>query len=98
MSELKWFLKVLFTPACWVQNYPYSKDWDEKLKRLLEERRFVNVTYYTAEISGHVVWIANHPYASFSLYREPLVRPSRRTILKAMEKLVLTRLSNSQPT
>lgn len=85
-----WFasvLRVLTTPACWLQNNDYCPEWDEELNRLMRTERFTDVTRYTARIGGHLVWVANHPYASFTM-REHEVRPSRATILRAKRKLM----------
>ena len=78
--------KVLITPACWIQNYDYSKAWDIKLKKLMEENKFTGLDLYTARLGNQSIWIANHPYASFtSSYLN--VRPKRSTILYAWDKL-----------
>lgn len=84
MNEL---LSVLLTPMCWVQNYPYSVEWDLELNKRMAEDRFVRRSDCTAMIGHHTVWIANHPYASFT-NQELSVRPSRMTILKAHRKLL----------
>lgn len=84
-SELYWFLKVITTPSCWLQNYKYSVGWDKKLRELLEKEEFTEISEHYAQIGKYKVWVANHPYASFTNKYE--ARPSRRTILKAMEKL-----------
>jgi hypothetical protein len=81
------FLAVLTTPSCWLQNHPFCPEWDVELNRLMRTERFVNADKYTAEIGGHEVWVANHPYASFTLRRHE-VRPSRATILRAKRKLI----------
>jgi hypothetical protein len=82
---MKYFFKVIFTPGCWVQNKSYSAILDAKLNKLMQEGDFYNIDKYHAEIGGIKLWISNHPYASFSMGME---RPSRRTILKAHDKLL----------
>lgn len=85
-----WF-KVLTTPSCWPQNESYSTFWNAKLNMLLDTEEFTDITQHTAKLGNTTVWIANHPYASFtprnSICSFP-VRPSRRTILKAHDKLM----------
>jgi len=90
-----WFASVFWVithPSCWLQNYGYCKEWDDELNRLMREQRFVNITRCTANIGGHEVWVANHPYASFTLRRHD-VRPSRTTIYRAQKKLMRDLLS-----
>lgn len=85
---MKYFLKVVFTPSCWLQIHPYSSIWDKQLNKLMETHTFTNVTGFTANLGNVRVWIENYPYAAFTPDRSMTVRPSRRTILKAYEKLV----------
>ena len=90
-DKMKYWLKVLLTPGCWLQLYSYNKHWDEELNRLMDSgEKFKDVSSHTAIIGGYCVWIKNHPYASFTPYYTglPEFRPSRATILRAMDKLV----------
>jgi len=77
-------LKVIFNPACWIQNHVYSKAWDMKLNELMETYTFKNNNGYHATLGNYEIWISNHPYASF-LHNN--VRPKRKTILRAYNKL-----------
>jgi len=84
---MKNFLRVLFTPSCWFQGNMYSAEWDRQLKELLKTYRFTEIGEHTAKLGSCVVWIANHPYASFSPYNMD-ARPKRSTVLLAHERLV----------
>ena len=87
---MKDFLRVLLTPSCWVQNCSYSRMWDAHLQELIAKETFVSIGHYTAKIGGITVWVANHPFASFTPHGLPFlnVRPSRATLLKAHDKLL----------
>jgi len=65
-------------------NNKYSEAWDKKLKELLKTEDFKNINHYNADLWGFIIWITNHPYASFT-YRG--LRPSRFTIMEAKKKL-----------
>lgn len=82
------YLRVLLTPSCWLQNCPYSKEWDETLNKLLELETFEPfVMGFSTKLKGIIIWIANHPYNSFTTVLGGYeVRPKRSTILKAMDK------------
>lgn len=80
--------RVLLTPGCWFQLYPYSKVWDAHLNALMKAHKFEQGSDCIAMLGGNQIWIANHPYASFRTVNGAIVRPSRRTILKAWDKLV----------
>lgn len=86
-KTLKYKLKALLTPSCWGQIDQYSEAWDRKLRELMETEKFIERGSHHAEIGGCLMWTANHPYASFKLLPTN-VRPSRATILMAMDKMV----------
>lgn len=75
------WLTVLLTPGCWLQNDPYSREWDRELTWLIDHgHKFVRMGRYNAQIGPYEVWVSNHPYASFTI---DAVRPRRATILRA---------------
>ncbi len=86
-KTLKYKLKALITPGCWPQINQYSEAWDRELRKLMETEKFVERGSHHAEIGGCLLWTANHPSASFRLLPAD-VRPSRATILMAMDKMV----------
>lgn len=88
MDSVYWNVAVLLSQGCWDCHYPYSRQWDRELTKLMESERFKVRDRYTAYLGGLEIWISNHPYASFHIYKGPQVRPSRKTILKAHEKLI----------
>ena len=91
---LRWLsgtLSVLATPGCWLQLYPFSKDWDRWLNKKMESEDFSDITKFTAKLGGVEIWVANHPYASLRPYKLE-IRPSRATILRAHRKLVVDSL------
>jgi len=100
MRILFFYLTMPFRPIYWIMNKSYNKEWDLKLTNLLNEHEFTNITYYHASLNGIAIWIANHPYASFTCTFDInhnlmiTVRPSRYTIYLANKKLQkeLTRL------
>lgn len=88
---MKYWLKVIFTPACWIRNGAYSEAFDAELTRLLDNgATFENYDRFTAQIGHLTLWVENHPYASFTPYDLAMnaVRPSRATILRAHEHFV----------
>ena len=71
-------------------NNLYSAPWDRKLNYLMSKHKFVFDGRSTARLGDIILWVDNHPCASFSPYG-PVnlrVRPSRLTIEKAHEKLM----------
>ncbi len=86
---LREFLRVLFTPGCWMQMYSYSDAWERRLSWMLEhDRHFTLIDAHHATIDDVRLWIANHPYASFHPLSLPKCRARRITILKAHDRLM----------
>jgi hypothetical protein len=85
------FFRILFTPQCWFQNNPFSREWDRRLNALMRDHKFKRVSKHSAQLGPAVMWVANHPYASFSPEGAE-VRPRRATVLKAMDKLLVDTL------
>lgn len=84
-------IKFIVMPQYWIMNFTYSKVWDTKLNTLLKEHKFTEITGYTVKLDNELIWIANHPYASFTSEPEYKChgRPSRKTIYKAKRLLEL---------
>lgn len=59
----------------------------------MNDNKFTEIDAYNATIGDKKIWIANHPYSSFTVSQktnpfEPITtRPSRRTICMARKKL-----------
>jgi hypothetical protein len=96
----KWLLDTLFAlthPRHWFRNYPTSKELDAWFNEKMQEgQRFYKVRRHTAHYDGTEIWIANHPYASFSLCEHPGVLPKRRTVAKLKKLLVLSFLEEDE--
>jgi len=84
IKELLKLLRIIFTPTCWLQNDPYSSEYDKSLRSALRNPKFSSEGNYTIVLNGKEIWISNYPYAygmPHSLkYRSSGYRPSRRTI------------------
>jgi len=85
LTNLRYKLRALFTPSCWIQNYSYSHVLDKwYIKQLDTGKRFTNIDDFHATFCGYRIWITNHPYASFRLGDR---RPSRATVLRLGDRL-----------
>jgi hypothetical protein len=87
---------IWMNPSYWFMNDRFNSKWDKLLNELMDTYEFTNIDEHTAMLGDTMVWIANHPYASFTFYGDNtnphrLVltdkRPSRYTIFKAKRKL-----------
>ena len=98
-------LQFIFKPSYWLIQNDYSADWDRILNNLLDNHRFTEIDRFTAKLGNRTVWMANHPYASFTPYRSiqeildgkpklPEVRPSRLTIQRAYRQFTEDRLAH----
>ena len=94
MDKLIDFLWAIVHPGFWLMNYPYSKEWDEWMKKMLDVGKFTDIGPFTAKLNGVWVWINNYPYAAFTNYPGEKCRPARRTIAKLKEKLIHDMIEN----
>lgn len=85
MEWIKNIFFVITNPSYWIMNYPYNKEFDNWLLNAIKTHNFENFTEHSVVIDGKILWIANHPYGSFTPYDMEL-RPSRRTIYLAHSK------------
>lgn len=105
--DFSWFsdliiqIWVMINPRYWIMNEWYSSKWDKELNNLMKNHNFVLTFGFsdcTAKLGDWEIWIANHPYASFTdhSFRNIPGRPSKLTIYKAKQKLERD-LKNPQP-
>jgi hypothetical protein len=97
-------LQFLFRPNYWDMNYSYNETWDTVLNYLLDNHAFViqDGDRHVATLNGLEIWVANHPYASFTPWDSRLtqilgrdVRPSRLTLVRA-HKMYQQSIENNQ--
>ena len=91
-------LQFLFKPNYWSMNYCYNKEVDLIINELLDKYDFSDLDdlEFTCKLGKATIWVGNIPYASFRLYGTKLerYRPSRLTILKALDKFNTFKKSN----
>ncbi len=89
-EKIKDLVFTLTHPNYWLMNYSYSKIIDDTLNHLMNYYNFEDITKFYATIGGVQFWISNYPYAAFTVKGSSTtkVRPSRRTIRKARDKLL----------
>ena len=85
MKSARHFIRSML-PDYWFQQHSYSKAWDTQLLEALEKYTFEPISGYVVKLGPYELWVANHPYASFSK-RYGHTRPKRSTIAYAKEKL-----------
>lgn len=85
--KLKNIFRIITTPTCWVRNYGYCEAYDRFLNGVLDNATLVwkAKSGYEVIIGEHTYWIANHPYASFTLGWDTTVMASRTTVFRAMD-------------
>lgn len=61
---IKTFLRILFTPECWVRNNLTSPKVTKFINDSLDAGHLpVSSGLYTHELNGKTIWTANYPYA-----------------------------------
>ena len=79
MYAIKVWLYGLFSATKWVRNCPYDPALDAWFLKLLESgEEFTRISRYTASFGGKEIWIANWPYAAFTIHGHDAL-PARYT-------------------
>ena len=90
IDEFCYFLRVVFTPGCWIRNSFTNFKWDRLVREQLNNPSFSNLSHHTVFLNGVEIWVANYPYDCVSNYRgshKAYRLPSRRTVFKFMDAL-----------
>jgi len=83
---MKYFLKILLTPNCWLRNYGYCKHLNKRILKELKNPIFTEVREHSATINGLQLWVSNYPRAYGTTYKGQLL-PSRYTVFKLRDAL-----------
>lgn len=82
------FLFIILSPSYWCQISRVNSVLDKELNILLNNgTKFTNINHHTAHFGPFILWVANHPYASFSNYRRDTGIPKRYTRHLLMKRL-----------
>ena len=95
IENIKDFLFFITHPSYFIMNEKYSKEYDMLFNKLLDEYEFYDYDYHTIKLGNTTFWIRNIPYSCFTTHESHLtgymddkeLRPSRRSIHKALKKL-----------
>lgn len=96
LENIKDFLFLITHSSYWLidDTLRYSKEYDRWFNELLDNNKFTYRDEYIAELGGLKFWIGNQPFYCFNYIddrdyprRFGTLRPSRRTIYKAIKKL-----------
>lgn len=94
MQFLKEFTFAIFSPTFWIVDGQFSRDYDNWLLDQIKTGKFAEMGTHTAKIGGVTLWVANHPFSSFGVYKygdSPILkslRCSRLTKMLAYRKLI----------
>ena len=82
------FLFIILNPFYWHQISRVNPILDLELNILLKNgTKFTNINTHTAQFGPFILWVANHPYASFSNYGRDTGIPKRYTRHLLMKRL-----------
>ena len=99
IDKIKDLFFVITHPSYWIMLNVYDERYDKWFNELLKKEKFSELGDYTVKLGEKEFWVANIPYSCFTTYsfdREVIrgsIRPSRRTIHKALKKLKDYRVS-----
>lgn len=93
MKNAVYLWEVLTTPKCWIRLCATNKVLDSEINKALDNPKFDDISSYTVNLNGMMLWIENYPYAFGSVYgNDSLGLPSRRTVFRLRDELIKFRL------
>jgi len=88
LNDLLYFLRVIFTPSCWIRNEFTNREWDREINIQLQNPVFTKKSEYTCDFNGQKIWISNYPYDYCTDYETGIKgMPSRKTVFKFKDAL-----------
>lgn len=98
LENIKDFLFFITHPNYWcmADGLSYSEKYDKMFNTLLKTHEFTDYSHYTIKLGNTMFWVTNTPYSCFYTVTKDkyeinpvygTLRPSRRTIHKAIKKL-----------
>lgn len=70
IEKFKFLCEVITNPFWWRMNCNFNKDIDEWLKNAMKHYEIMEIykchELHEISIDGKYLWVANHPYASFT--------------------------------
>lgn len=97
IKELSLFIRVLYTPSCWIRNRPTNREWDKKVRQQLKNPKFTNINSYKCNLRDLTIWTENYPYA-YGTDDTGRVKgmPSRRTVFKLRNALTKHKMGETE--
>jgi hypothetical protein len=94
MKNILW---VLFHPNTWIRNYRTCKILDKwYIEKMENGEKFKVRTECGANFGGKYIWIANYPYASFSIMGTSESLPKRKTVYELHNLLMKSILEDTK--
>lgn len=97
---MKYLLKTILTPSCWLRVGTTSSSWDREVNLLIDNKSSVKLTrlssgvayssngeILTIELGGIGIWIGNYPYSYGEMYPNLKYPPGKLPSRKTVFKL-----------
>lgn len=85
---MKYLLRVLTSPSCWIRSAPTNKELDAAINKLLDAGANITANSYTTTLGPLYLWTANFPY---DYGRENTIDgiglPSRKTVFRLYDTI-----------
>lgn len=88
---MKYLLRTILTPSCWLRNENTDKEWNKKLNEILDDEnlKIERGDKYIIKINNIPIWIENYPYSYGYIFDRiwKTSLPSRATVFR-LKKVV----------
>lgn len=85
---MKYLLRVLTNPSCWIRSSATNKELDAAINKLLDAGADITFDSHTTTLGPLTLWTANFPYSYGQEYTiEGIGLPSRKTVFRLYDAI-----------
>ena len=89
---MKYLLRVLTNPSCWIRSSATNKELDVAINKLLDAGADITFDSYITTLGPLTLWTANFPYSYGQEYTiDGIGLPSRKTVFRLYDTIAALR-------
>lgn len=93
---MKYLLRVLTNPLCWIRSSTINKELDAAINKLLDAGADITFDSHTTKLGPLTLWTENFPYSYGEEYTiNGIGLPSRKTVFRLYDTIAAIKTAES---